>query len=721
MGARDPLHLTGHTQDADALIASIWREFLRPAPVLSVTEWAERNRILSGKDSAEPGPYRVSRTPYAAEPQDCLSAHSSVEEVVLMWGAQTSKTTVGSNWLGYLADTNPGPVMIVQPTIDMAKRYSRQRLSPMIEESPVLKRKVKENRSRDEANTTLLKEFPGGFMAVAGANSAAGLRSMPVRDLFLDEIDGYPLDVDGEGDPCQLAEARQTTFSRRKRLKTSTPTTKDVSRIEAAYLASDRCRFHVACPHCGERQWLQWGADQPWGIKWDRHPQTHAPLAHTVRYVCQHNGCEIQEHHKPAMLASGQWVAENPGAQAGRVRGFQLSSLYSPLGWLNWAEIVQEWCEAMDARKGGDVALLRAFINTRLAETFEEQGDRADAHALERRAEPYALATMPWGALIATQSVDVQGDRLEGYTWAWGRGEEAWVVDFQAWYGDPAVPEGQPGSLWDQVTAWRQTPLQHAGGAQIRARACAIDSGGHHTQAVYAYARRWGAENVLAIKGASIAGKPILSKPSEVEINHLGQRLKKGVKLWQIGTDTAKSVLYARLRIEQPGPGYIHFSKQLPGSVYEQITAERLVTRYHKGRPKLEWVKPTSKRNEALDIGVYNLATAYYLGIHRYTDVHWQRLETIVRQVDLLSSAQQHAGPQQTTPAPANPATMPSRTSSPNEPAAQAPQAPPPALEVKTKAVAPDPSPPPQAQAPQSPRRVAKPLIRRVGNFATKW
>lgn len=695
MGARDLPH---QLLDADELIDAVWREFLRPAPILTVTEWAERHRILSGKDSAEPGPYRVSRTPYAREPQDCLSAHSQVEEVVLMWGAQTSKTTVGSNWLGYLADTNPGPVMIVQPTIDMAKRYSRQRLSPMIEESPVLKRKVKENRSRDEANTTLLKEFPGGFMAVAGANSAAGLRSMPVRDLFLDEIDGYPLDVDGEGDPCQLAEARQTTFARRKRLKTSTPTTKDISRIESAYDSSDRCRFQVACPHCGARQWLQWGADKPYGVKWDRHPDTGAPLAHTVRYVCIEHGCEIREHHKPGMLASGEWVAEIPGAQNGRVRGFQLSSLYSPLGWLSWAELVQEWHEAMEARKGGDIALLRAFINTRLAETFQEQGDQADAHALAKRAEDYALGTLPWGALLVTQAVDVQGDRLEGYAWAWGRGEESWVVDCRAWYGDPSIPEGQPGSLWDSVTEWRRTAFKHAGGAEVRARACAVDTGGHHTQVVYAYARRHAHDNVLAIKGASVGGKPILGKPSEVEINHLGQRLKKGVKLWPIGTDTAKSLIYARLRIDNPGQGYVHFSRQLPGSAYEQLTAERLVTKYHKGRPKLEWVKPASKRNEALDIAVYALAAAYYLGVHRYTDVHWQRLENAVRQVDLLSSAPANADVQKSP--------IPAIIAATTEPAPN-----------EAPAVAKDPSPPPAPVAPST-KRIARPKPR---NFATKW
>jgi phage terminase large subunit GpA-like protein len=702
MTARDDVDLA--LADAAAMVRTTWAEYLRPSERVTVTAWAEANRFLSAKDSAEPGPYRASRTPYAIEPQDALSAHSPVEEVILQWGAQTSKTTIGSNWLGYLADTNPGPVMIVQPTIDMAKRYSRQRLSPMIEESPALRRKVRENRSRDDANTTLLKEFPGGFMAIAGANSAAGLRSMPVRDLFLDEIDGYPADVDGEGDPCQLAEARQTTFASRKRLKTSTPTTKDASRIEAGYQASDRCRYHVPCPHCGELQPLDWGADQPHGLKWTRDPDTGTVLPGSVRYVCARNGCEILEHHKPGMLAGGRWIAENPGAQGGRVRGFQLSSLYSPLGWLSWAELAQEWIEAMEARRAGDVSLLRVFINTRLAETYEEQGDRADAHQLARRAEEYALATVPWGGLICTGAVDVQGDRLEAKAMAWGRGEEAWVIDYQAWYGDPSIPEGQPGSLWDHVTAWRRQPLLHASGAHLRLRACAIDTGGHHTQVVYGYARRHGADNVLAIKGSSQAGRPILGKPSEIEINHHGQRLKRGVRLWPIGTDTAKALLYARLRLDQAGPGFVHFSRKLSGAYFDQLTAERLVTRYLKGRPKLEWVKPASKRNEALDLGVYNIAAAYFLGVHRFTEAHWQRFEAAVRQGDLLQPE-------------------PSAGSSPNEPpAATMPTALTEPEPTQAQAAPPGPSPRPAqpdapAPRPNKPRAMAP---RRKG-FATKW
>ena len=560
---------------------------------------------------------------------------------------------VGSNWLGYLVDTNPGPIMIVQPTIDMAKRYSRQRLAPMIEESPALRRKVRENRSRDEANTTLLKEFSGGFMAVAGANSAAGLRSMPVRDLFLDEIDGYPVDVDGEGDPIKLAEARQTTFARRKRLKTSTPTTKDFSRIEAAYLESDRCRYQVPCPHCAELQALEWGADTDHGIKWDRDPAGRA-VAESVRYVCRHCGGEIREHHKPQMLAGGGWVAAAPGAQGGRVRGFHLSSLYSPLGWLSWATLVEEWQRAMDATRGGDPSLLRVFVNTRLADTFEEQGDRADEHALRRRAADIPLRQVHWGLYVCTMGVDVQGDRLEAYVWAFGRGMERQLVDRAVFYGDPALPETESGSVWAALTEYRRTPILHASGRPAPVLACMIDSGGHHTQAVYTYARTHQHAGVHAVKGMSHAGKSIIGKPTDQDITWRGQRHKRGVKLWPIGTDTAKAEIYGRLRIAEPGPGFVHFSKHLAAEVFEQLTSERMVTRYVRGHPRLEWVKPAGRRNEALDCAVYALAGAHMKQMDRWREGDWAKWADRVEGRDLFDApaAQPAAEP---TAAPADP------------------------------------------------------------------
>lgn len=634
------------------LLAGLLAEYLAPPPRLTVTQWAERSRILSAKDSAEPGPYRVARTPYALEPQDALSPYSPVEEVVLMWGAQTSKTTVGGNWVGSLIDLQPGPLMIVQPTIDVAKRFSRQRLVPMIEESPALRRKVRENRSRDDANTTLLKEYPGGFMVVAGANSAAGLRSMPIRDVFFDEIDAYPLDVDGEGDPISLAEARQSTFARRKRLKTSTPTTKGVSRIEDAFLATDQRYYHVACPHCGELQRLEWGADKSHGIKWHRDSEGRA-LPETAHYVCAHNGCIIEEHHKVSMLLCEQlggrarWVPANPAATPRR-RGYHLSSLYSPLGFLSWRELVEEWVLARDLAKVGDQSKLRAFVNTRLAETWEEQGDKVQHHELARRAEDYPLGQVPHGGLMLTAGTDVQPDRLEVRVWAWGRGEEVWLVDRHILYGDPNLEESVPGSPWARLTEIRRTPVKHASGRDVVIEACAIDTGGANTQAAYHYCRTHAHAHVLAVKGSSQSNRPVLGKPSAVDVSWRGRTMPRSLKLWPVGTDTAKHLIYGRLRLQQPGPGYMHLPAVLKTTdEFEQLTAERLSTRYIKGHAKLEWIKPAGKRNEALDCVVYAYAAACYLGIQTMREPGWARREERIapRELDLFVHPQQADDP----------------------------------------------------------------------------
>lgn len=608
------------------LLSELMREFLAPPPRLTVTEWAERNRVLSGKDSSEPGPYRVARTPYAREPQDALSAYSAVEEVVLMWGAQTSKSTIGMNWIGSLIDLQPGPLMVVQPTLDIGKRFSRQRLAPMIEESPTLKRRVRENRSRDEANTTLLKEYPGGFLAVAGANSAAGLRSMPIRDLFLDEVDAYPVDVDGEGDPVQLAVARQTTFARRKRCLTSTPTIQGQSRIEDAFKATDQRYFHVACPHCGELQRLVWGAKEAYGVKWKKGPAGE-DLPHTAYYICQHTGCIIEEHHKPAMLAGGQWLPSNPSADP-RKRGYHLSSLYSPLGWLSWAEMVREWLVAMELQRLGDTSKLRTFVNTRLAETFKVEGRGADASALSARAENYSPGIVPRGGLLLTMGVDTQPDRLEARVWAFGRGEESWLVERHIIFGDPNIDEGEAGSPWTRLTEIRRTPLRNWCGAQMLIEACMIDSGGHNTHAVYNYCRAHHSSRVMAAKGASVANKPVLGKPSEVDVNWRGKAMRGGVRLWPIGTDTAKHLLYGRMRLSQPGAGYVHVPEAYKATdEFEQMTSERLMPAVVNGRQQFRWMLTAGKRNEAGDCMVYAYAAAVWLGLPTFREASWSRRE----------------------------------------------------------------------------------------------
>ena len=351
------------------------------------------------------------------------------------------------------------------------------------------------------------------------------------------------------------------------------------------------------------------------------------------------------------------------------------------------------------------------FVNTRLAETYEEQGDKADQHALRKRAEAYPLRTVPHGGLVVTAGADVQGDRLEAYAWAWGRGEESWLVDHTIIYGDPALPESEPGSPWAALTEWRRLPLQHASGAAISITATAVDSGGHHTDLVYRYARRHAGEHVLAVKGASTPGRAIIAKPSQVEFNHHGKRIKGGAQVWLVGTDTAKHLLYGRMQVQEAGPGYVHTSAALPGYVWEQITAERVVTRYVKGHPRREWVKPAGRRNEALDCAVYAMAAAWHIGVPRHTDAHWQRYEARLRQGDLLALTLD-------TEAATLEAVAQSEAAQGDEPQATATEQQGPQQQGAKPAPAPRPEPPPQdtRAQPRPPKRLP-----RRGGWVTKW
>lgn len=588
------------------VLARAVAEALRPRERLSLSAWADKYRQLAGKAASEPGQWRTDRTPYLREPMDALT-DPEVEEVVLWFGTQLGKSETCNNWIGYTIDHNPGPIMLVQPTLDLAKRYSKQRIAALIEVSPALRDKVKPARARDSGNTLLEKEFPGGILIITGANSAAGLRSMPARDLLFDEIDAYGLSVDDEGDPISIAEKRQDTFARRKRLKTSTCTVKGQSRVEQSYEASDRRRYWVPCPHCGEHQVLKWS-----GLKWDD------GKPETVRYCCEHCGALIDEGAKNGMLAAGQWRAEAPDAKA---RGYWLSSLYSPLGWLSWEKIVREFLDAHAAAAVGDTTLLQVWTNTRLAETWELQGATVSESDIQKRAEPYGLRTVPRGVLLLTASVDVQGDRLELMIEGWGRGEEFWLVDYVRLYGDPAEE-----AVWQQLDTLLATPLKNAFGIDLRISATAIDHGGHHSQRVETFTRARAGRHVIAVKGSSIAGRPIIGKPSERDTNWKGKKVRAGARVWPVGSDTGKYVLYQRLALTQPGPGYVHTSNELDDEFYKGLTAETLVTRYVKGRPRSEWVLKKGQRNEPLDLWVYGYAALAYCGALRWKEHDWDRL-----------------------------------------------------------------------------------------------
>ena len=589
---------------------STWRaalmEGLRPEQPLTVSEWADKHRRLSSKASAEPGPWRTNRTPYLREPMDCLSSTSPIQRVVMMFAAQTGKTEAGANWLGYVIDHAPGPMLLVQPTVEMAKRLSKQRLESLITETPVLAEKIAPSRSRDSGNTMFAKDFPGGMMLLTGSNSATGLRSTPCRYIFCDEIDAFPSDVDGEGDPVSLAEKRATTFARRKILLTSTPTVKDFSRIEAEYERSDQRRFYVPCPCCSVMQWLKWPQ-----LKWENNDPA------TAAYECEVCHERFAEIHKPAMLRKGEWRATAPSN--GKTAGFQLSGLYSPLGWLSWADMVDDFLRAKT-----DAPMLKSFVNTRLAETWEEDfASKVSADGLLERCEHYEAAMVPEGGLALTVGVDVQDNRLAISVWAWGREEEGWLLDHQEIYGDPSRQE-----LWKQLDEVVLREWPHAVGPAMRPDVVAIDSGGHFTAEVYQYARERARQGVVAIKGQSQRGKPPIGKGSKVDVNHQGRTLKRGAVVYLVGGDTVKTTLFGRLKHNEQGAGFLHFHMGTTGEYFEQLTAEKQVLRYNRGGfPTREWVKKPSARNEALDCLVYAYAAMNLMYQRFDRRTIWDQLE----------------------------------------------------------------------------------------------
>ncbi|MCI1193605.1 phage terminase large subunit family protein [Calidifontimicrobium sp. SYSU G02091] len=594
-----------------AEIERAWREGLTPDPLLTVSAWADRYRLLSTKESAEPGRWRTARTPYLREIMDCLSPTSPIERVVFMKGAQVGGTELGLNWVGYAIHHAPGPMMIVWPTTEMAQRNSKHRIDPLVEESPVLREIIAPARSRDSGNTVLMKEFRGGVLVMTGANSAVGLRSMPVRYLFLDEVDAYPLDVDGEGDAIHLAEARTRTFTRRKILLVSTPTIAGASIIEREYEASDQRRYFVPCPHCAHRQWLRFEQ-----LRWEPgRPQDAA-------YVCE--ACEepIAEHHKPRMLELGQWQAQAES----RTAGFHLSSLYSP--WRRWREIAESWEKATRA-EGRSVAMIKTFKNHELGETWVEEGEAPDWQRLLERREEYPIGTVPAGGLLLTAGADVQKDRIEASVWAFGRGKECWLVEHRVLMGDTARDD-----VWQRLGEMIDETWTHASGARMPLARFAIDTG-FATQEAYAFVRRVRDGRVMAVKGTP-KGAALIGTPTAVDVTQGGKRLRRGVKVFSVAVGIAKRELYDHLRLApdvaedgvRPAypAGYVHLPK-IDAEFLQQLCAEQLVTRRDRhGFAVREWQK-MRERNEALDCYVYARAAASAAGLDRFEERHWRELE----------------------------------------------------------------------------------------------
>lgn len=506
-----------------------------------------------------------------------------IKEVVVMAAAQLGKSEAILNIIGYHMDYDPCPILVLQPTLEMATAFSKDRVAAgLIKSTPSIRGKVKDPRARDSGNTTLHKIFPGGAITIVGANSPAGLASRPIRLVLCDEVDRYPTSAGSEGDPIQLARKRSATFWNRKIVMVSTPTNKGDSRIENAFEKSDQRYFHVPCKHCGEKQKLSWS-----NVRWDdNNPET-------AYYVCEHCGSMWNDSDRANAISNGEWVAEAPFKGTA---GFSISGLYSP--WTPLADGVRDF---LNVRKNPQQ--LRVWTNTYLGETWEDQGETVDEHSLFDRGEDYEGA-LPEQVVFLTAGVDVQDDRLEMSIVGWGRDDESWVIDHRILYGDPSTP-----NLWNNLLSnIKQTFVTHDD-RELPIRATCIDSGGHHTQQVYKFAKANSAHRVFAIKGigGEIGSKPLVGRPSKNNAQKC--------PLFPIGVDTGKDLLFSRLRITDEGPGYIHFSDHLGEEYYRQLTAEKIITRFHKGYGKRTFVK-TRERNEALDCMVYAMSAYGILNVN---------------------------------------------------------------------------------------------------------
>jgi terminase, large subunit len=557
------------------------REALAPPPKLSLSEWADRHAHLSAETSSEPGKFRAFG--YQRGIMDAVT-DATVRQVSVIKSARVGYTKILDHVVGFFIAQDPSPVLVVQPRVEDAEDYSRTEIAPMLRDTPVLAEIAGDLKAKDSNQRILKRVFRNGSsVSFVGANSPGGFRRITARIVAFDEVDGYPVGGAGdEGDQIALGTKRSETFWNRKIVIGSTPTIKGSSRIEKAYAESDQRRYHVPCPHCGHEQVLKWS-----NLRWDKdNDGNHLP--ETAYFVCEANGCVIEERHKPQMIDRGRWVSEKPFKGHA---GFHIWAAYSLFPNAAWRYLVEEFL-----RVHKDPALLQTFVNLVLGETWEESAEKVDGTALVNRGEEYDEETLPVAVQALTAGVDTQGDRLEVQIIGWGAREESWVVAYHVLHGDPAQ-----GAVWKELDQVLLESYRREDGQALRVRATCIDSGGHHAAQVLSFCRTRRARRVFAIKG--VAGpRPIWPRRSS--------KTKTNDQLFAIGVDTAKDAIYGRLRIKEQGPGYIHFpsTDAFDQAYFDQLTSEKVMTRHKEGRPYRVWVLPEGRRNEALDTFVYSLA-----------------------------------------------------------------------------------------------------------------
>lgn len=604
---------------------------LQPPPQKTVAEYADEAIYLPSFVS-EPGRWRTSRTPFLKEIMECLSPRHRCKKVSLMKPVQIGGTQILVNWAGYTMDCSPTSMIIFEPIIEMVKGLVKEKLDPMIQCSPSLKTKVKDARARDSGNTTFRKEFLGGFLKLLWANSSKAARSTSARRIALDEVDEYEHDVGGQGHACDLIEKRAASYGNYKIFELSTPTFTETSRIESQYLLGSQGRYHVPCPFCRHLQHLVWER-LIYTFDGVKRPDDAA-------YQCERCEALIPERYKTWMMddARATWVHAYP-ERLDEHASFHINLLYQPYGWAYpWARLAKEYIKAYTKMKAGDTAEMKTFRNTILALTWKDTYDKVEWEVLQHRREIYETP-VPRGVVLLTAAVDVQDNRLEAELVGWGIGEESWSLDYRIFRGSPAFA-----TVWAEVTDWLQAAHVHPCGLTMRVEAVGLDTGGHHTKETYQFVERYRGI-AFAFKGSSKDGAPPVPKR---EPNRFRNRR---FKLYLLGTNALKDTIFARLKLTEPGPGYMHFPRRdgYDDDYFKGLTSE---VKKPKCKPRSSvqigtYYEKVYQRNEPLDLKVMNQAVlALITGKKKLTD--WaKRIESYVPQLEIPTDPETGEQPQE--------------------------------------------------------------------------
>ena len=567
---------------------------MKPKPRLTVSEWADKYRYVS--TGAFQGKWITEFTPYLKGIMDAVN-ELEVYIIVAMTASQIGKSEALNNILAYFAHQDPCDQLLIQPTLRDAEDYSKSRIAPMIRDCEVLHKIVQSGKSKKTDSTILDKYYPGGRLIMGGSNSPSFVSSKPIRVGLADEVDRY--EVTKEGDVIELLKKRMTTYHNWLLVLTSTPSVKDISKIEAWWKLSDQRKFFVPCAVCGKDQILKWS---PETVIWDKDKNgNHKPK--TARYICEHCKSPLNDVAINEMVKKGKWKATKP---FNGVAGFgELPQFYAP--WVKLSTVVQDFLNSKDDRD-----MLRVWVNTSLGQPWTEDSDEIKMNDIFERCEKYeAIAPLETAVIVA--SCDVQDSWLEVLVEAYGKDEESWALENVRFEGDTSVfPEnldsGVQSSLfltpakltpWHRLYAFLQKTYEHESGVRMPISCMTIDTGGHRNDEVLRFVKMTQRMGVKAIKGASQRGKPIVSRPTK--------RNKHKINLYQIGVFTAKETIMARLHLKEPGPGFKHYPDRFDLEFFEQLTAEKKVRKEKKKQFYYEWVK-IRKRNEALDLSVYALA-----------------------------------------------------------------------------------------------------------------